>query len=110
MIAAGVPRSERTYVSLMASASRAAPEGKGAAAAAKVFAEAEADDTVGPANEFIYTALIDAQSNGGDPNAAFETFWKMKAAGVSPTVVTFGCLLNACRLFAAEDAEKVGDE
>ena len=110
MIAAGVPRSERTYVSLMASASRAAPEGKGAAAAAKVFAEAEADDTVGPANEFIYTALIDAQSKGGDPNAAFETFGKMKAAGVSPTVVTFGCLLNACRLFAAEDAEKVGDE
>ena len=97
-------------MSLMASASRAAPEGKGAAAAAKVFAEAEADDTVGPANEFIYTALIDAQSKGGDPNAAFETFGKMKAAGVSPTVVTFGCLLNACRLFAAEDAEKVGDE
>ena len=104
MIAAGVPRSERTYVSLMASASRTAPEGEGAAAAARVFAEAEADDTTGPANEFIYTALIDAQSKGGDPNAAFETYGKMKAAGVSPTVVTFGCLLNACRHFASSGA------
>ncbi|ACO69488.1 predicted protein, partial [Micromonas commoda] len=66
MIAAGVPRSKRTY--------------------------------------FIYTALIDAQSKGGDPNAAFETYGKMKAAGVSPTVVTFGCLLNACRHFASSGA------
>ena len=28
----------------------------------------------------------------------------MKAAGVSPTVVTFGCLLNACRHFASSGA------
>jgi len=109
MIAAGVPRSERTYVSLMASASRTAPEGEGAAAAARVFAEAEADDTTGPANEFIYTALIDAQSKGGDPNAAFETYGKMKDAGVSPTVVTFGCLLNACRHFASTESSGESD-
>ena len=71
MVAADVPRSTRTYVSLMAAAVRAAPEGEGAAAAAaaEVFAAAEADATTGPANAFTYTALIDAQAKGGAPEA-----------------------------------------
>ena len=103
MIAAGVPRSERTYVSLMASASRTAPEGEGAAAAARVFAEAEADDTTGPANEFIYTALIDAQSKGAIQTPRSETYGKMKAAGYSGRLSRLG-LLNACRHFASSGA------
>jgi pentatricopeptide repeat protein len=96
MVAAGVPRSGRTYVGLMTAAARAAEPGARAAAAARVFALAEADATTEPANAFIYTALIDAQVKGFDPDAAFETFERMKRAGVAPTVVTFGCLLNAC--------------
>jgi pentatricopeptide repeat protein len=67
---------------LTAAAARAAPAGEGAAAAAEVFAAAESDLTTGPANEFTYTALIDAQAKGGAPEAAFETFAGMKAAGV----------------------------
>jgi pentatricopeptide repeat protein len=97
MVAAGVPRSGRTYVGLMTAAARAADPGEGAAAAARVFALAEADETTEPANAFTYTALIDAQVKGRDPDAAFATFERMKSAGVAPTVVTFGCLLNACR-------------
>lgn len=98
MVAAGVPRSARTYVSLMAAAARAAPDGEGATAAARVFADAEADVTTGSANQFTFTALIDAQVKGGAPEEALETFAAMKSAGVAPTVVTFGCLLNACRM------------
>ena len=98
MLAAGVSRSARTYVSLMTSAARAAPAGEGPDAALAWFAEHEADPTVGPPNAFAYTALIDAQAKGGAPEDAFETFERMKRAGVAPTVVTFGCLLNACRL------------
>ena len=94
MVAAGVPRSGRTYVGLM-TAARAAEPG-GAARRARVFALAEADATTEPANAFTYTALIDAQVKGHDPDAAFATFERMKRAGVAPTVVTFGCLLNAC--------------
>ena len=97
MVAAGVPRSGRTYVGLMTAAARAAEPGDRAAAAARVFALAEADETTEPANAFTYTALIDAQVKGRDPDAAFATFERMKSAGVAPTVVTFGCLLNACR-------------
>ena len=96
MVNAGVPRSGRTYVGLMTAAARAAEPGARAAAAARVFALAEADATTEPANAFTYTALIDAQVKGFDPDAAFETFERMKRAGVAPTVVTFGCLLNAC--------------
>ena len=96
MVAAGVPRSGRTYVGLMTAAARAAEPGERAAAAARVFALAEADATTEPANAFTYTALIDAQVKGHDPDAAFATFERMKRAGVAPTVVTFGCLLNAC--------------
>ena len=98
MLAAGVPRSGRTYVGLMAAAARAAPVGEGPDAALAWFAEHEADPTTGPPNAFAYTALIDAQAKGGAPEDAFETFERMKRAGVAPTVVTFGCLLNACRL------------
>ena len=95
MVAAGVPRSGRTYVGLMTAAARAAEPGE-RAAAARVIALAEADATTEPANAFTYTALIDAQVKGHDPDAAFATFERMKRAGVAPTVVTFGCLLNAC--------------
>ena len=106
MVAAGVPRSGRTYVGLMAAAARAAEPGARAAAAARVFALAEADETTEPANAFTYTALIDAQVKGRDPDAAFATFERMKRAGVAPTVVTFGCLLNACRAPARADREE----
>ena len=104
MVAAGVPRSGRTYVGLMAAAARAAEPGARAAAASRVFALAEADETTEPANAFTYTALIDAQVKGRDPDAAFATFERMKRAGVAPTVVTFGCLLNACRADPRADA------
>ena len=104
MLEAGVPRSGRTYVGLMTAAARAAGPREGAAAAAAVFAMALADETAEPANAFTYTALIDAQVKGRDPEAAFETFEKMKDAGVAPTVVTFGCLLNACRAAGAAGA------
>ena len=82
----------------MTSAARAAPAGEGPDAALAWFAEHETDPTAGSPNAFAYTALIDAQAKGGAPEDAFETFERMKRAGVAPTVVTFGCLLNACRL------------
>ena len=59
MVASDVPRSGRTYVSLMAAAARAAPTGQGADAALEVFFTAEDDHL--PPNEFLYTALMDAQ-------------------------------------------------
>ena len=58
---------------LMASASRTAPEGE-ERRRPRVSARRRRM-TRRTANEFIYTALIDAQSKGGDPNAKFETHW-----------------------------------
>ena len=99
MVETDVPRSLRTYVGLMAAASRAADEGNGAAAAKHFFEIAQRDETVeSKHNAFTYTALIDAQVKAGDACAAFNTFEDMKKANVQPTVVTFGCLLNACRM------------
>ena len=113
MVGAGVARSARTYVSLIAAAARekivAGCPGESPAAAAEAFAAAEADVTVGRPNAFMYTALIDAQAKGGAADAAFDTFAKMKAAKVTPTVVTYGCLLNACRALPLVPGADDGD-
>ena len=46
---------------------------------------------------------------GGAPEEAFATYDRMKRAGVAPTVVTFGCLLNACRVALLEAKKKKGE-
>ena len=112
MRSARVPRSTRTYVGLMNAAARGAPIGRGAAAAKAVFDAAEEDDTVegGAGNAYTYTALIDAQVKGGDPRAAFDTYEIMKRRNITPSVVTFGCLLNACgNIKSADDAARSSD-
>ena len=109
MITAGVPRSERTYVGAMAARGEPLPEGRAPPPRAEAFAEAWRDETAGPPNAFTYTALIDAQVKGGALEEAFATYDRMKRAGVAPTVVTFGCLLNACRVALLEAKKKKGE-
>ncbi len=52
-------------------------------------------------NVQTYTSLMDAFLKHGGPQAAdmvFRLFDEMRAAGIAPSAVTYGCLLLACRL------------
>jgi pentatricopeptide repeat protein len=53
-----------------------------------------------------YTSLMDAFLKDGGSQAAdmvFQLFDEMRAAGIAPSAVTYGCLLLACRLQARVD-------
>ena len=53
-----------------------------------------------------YTSLMDAFLKDGGSHAAdmvFQLFDEMRAAGIAPSAVTYGCLLLACRLQARVD-------
>ena len=52
-------------------------------------------------NAKTYTSLMDAFLKDGGSQAAdvvFQLFDEMRAAGIAPSAVTYGCLLLACRL------------
>ena len=52
-------------------------------------------------NVMTYTSLMDAFLKKGGSQAAdmvFSLFDEMRAAGIAPSAVTYGCLLLACRL------------
>ena len=52
-------------------------------------------------NVQTYTSLMDAFLKDGGPRAAdmvLRLFDEMRAAGIAPSAVTYGCLLLACRL------------
>lgn len=101
MLVNGVPPSLRTYVGLIVALGRS-NKGSQADEAEKLF-EAAIDDGIRP-NEFLFTALMDAQVKANRPSSAFETYERMKTDDVNRTTVTYGCALQACCYF--EDVEE----
>ena len=101
MLVNGVPPSLRTYVGLIVALSRS-KKGSRADEAEKLF-NAAIDDGIRP-NEFLFTALMDAQVKANRPSSAFETYERMKTDDVNRTTVTYGCALQACCYF--EDVEE----
>ena len=93
MVSNGINPTVRTYVALIVALSRS-KRGSKVTEAEKIF-KAAIDDGVTP-NEFLFTALMDAQVKGNRPLSAFETYARMIEADVNCTTVTFGCALQAC--------------
>ena len=110
MITAGVPRSERTYVGVMAAARRAAP----ARAGARRHPPRRSPRRSGTRRRarrtpFTYTALIDAQVKGGAPEEAFATYDQRDARRRRADGGDLRCLLNACRVALLEAKKKKGE-
>ena len=93
MVSNGINPTVRTYVALIVALSRS-KRGSKVTEAEKLF-KAAIDDGVTP-NEFLFTALMDAQVKANRPLSAFETYARMIEADVNCTTVTFGCALQAC--------------
>lgn len=93
MANAGVAPSERTFGALL-HAFAAVGDAAGAAGVLSSLAAAGIEP-----NAVIYTSFIHALVTSGRPGdleAAFEAAAEMRARGLPPTAVTYGCLLTAC--------------
>ncbi|KAL4457635.1 hypothetical protein ABPG75_012500 [Micractinium tetrahymenae] len=93
MVDADIEPTERTCGALLNCYAKA----RDAASARKVF---DSMASLGiRANLEIYTSLIDACVQAGGrqwTQLAFDLFDQMRAQGLSPSAVTYGCLLSAC--------------
>ncbi|CAD7704658.1 unnamed protein product [Ostreobium quekettii] len=89
----GLKPTVRTYGTLLNACAKALEVGR----AQKLFKHMQAAGV--PPSVECYTSLIDACVKEGSPaslETAFVEFGAMKAAGLRPTAVTYGCLLVGC--------------
>jgi len=93
MRASGVAPSQRTLAALTSAVGR----GVDGPARAAALVQCMRSEHGLEANEYVYSALLDAHVKAGDTDGAFGALSDMRAAGITPTAVTFGILLDGCK-------------